>query len=178
MEPPETFKTGDLKLEHVKVKFKAYRQIPEFTVGGEKIGPYEEGETFEIPLWIAEAMEEQRYGKILEDEDERTLINKPLAFESWRSPRELAQLNGDHYPKTRRFLKRLRRLDRESFQKNLRKFEDLIQRRTYKIAVLASKGAKDEKILQNLTPEEKALYMKLRKEIEEWKKEALSLSED
>ena len=91
---------------------------------------------------------------------------------------KISSLPEDFYPLLRRLLMQLESSENngkniKELEKSMRISQDVINCRVKKIVSLASSTPLTSQALQNLTPEEKSLYHRLHKIINEWRKEIL-----
>ena len=172
----------DFDFKNAPVKIVVIRDSPELIVGEKDIGPFKSGQEVEIPYWIAEELVRSGVAKF---GDEDRLGLPALSKVHWRetipTSRQIPQLPEKFYSTLRRFLVELEadtRSDQTKF-KDLEKAvglsKDIVNCRARKIVSLAAAPLQTESVVQNLTYEERALYMRLSDIINDWKKRILSL---
>lgn len=172
----------DFDFKNTPVKIVVIRDSPELIVGEKDIGPFKSGQEVEIPYWIAEELVRSGVAKF---GDEDRLGLPALSKVHWRetipTSRQIPQLPEKFYSTLRRFLLELEadtRSDQTKF-KDLEKAvglsKDIVNCRARKIVSLAAAPLQTESVVQNLTSEERALYMRLSDIINDWKKRILSL---
>ncbi len=172
---PEFF---NLKHSHVKVI--ANRNCPEIKLAGLNVGPFEEGNEYEIQFWIAEELE--KAGIIRFREEERLDANKIYKIhwtERVQTTNQISKLPEKFYPKLRRYLKELKEEAGKNPEK-IREYDkirhsvrDIVNLRLKKIVSLASAPAQTEQMLKNFTEEERFLYDRLYSLIKKWKTKLL-----
>jgi len=177
-----TIEDIDFDFKNAPVKIVVIRDSPELTVGEKSIDPLKSGQEVEIPYWIAEELVRSGIAKF-RDEDRLALavISKVHWRETIPTSRQIPQLPENFYSMLRRFLMELE-ADTRSDQTKLKDLEkaiglskDVVNCRARKIVSLAAAPLQTESIIQNLTSEERALYMKLGDIINDWKRRILSL---
>jgi hypothetical protein len=166
--------------ENSLVKVIANRNCPEIKLGGLTVGPFEEGNEYEVYFWVARELEKLgiirfRSGELLDASELRKIHWK----ESVQTAQQMIGLPKDFYPKLRRYLADLRKEMAENPEK-IREYErvkrlalDILNLRLKKIISIASAPAQTEQVLKNLTDEERFLYEKIYKLISKWKAQLL-----
>jgi len=92
---------------------------------------------------------------------------------------KVSPLSEEFYPQLRRFLANLKKASNNNSEKlqehdkSAKISRDIVNCRVKKIVSLASSPPLPAQALQNLTPEEKALYYRLHRIISEWRKKIL-----
>jgi hypothetical protein len=166
----------DFCFENSLVRIIANRNCPEIKLAGLNVGPFEEGNEYEVYYWTA--LELGKSGIVHFREEEQldvAKLNKIQWTERVQTPGQISRLPGDFYPKLRRHLVKLK----EEITKNpekMREYErakqltqDITNSRLKKIVSIASAPAQTESALRNLTDEEKFLYERLYNLINQWK---------
>jgi len=166
----------DFNFENATVRIIANRNCPEIKLGGLTVGPFEEGNEYEVYYWVA--IELQKAGIAHFREEERldaAKLNKIQWTERIQTPGQISKMPDDFYPKLRRCLEELKEEITRDPEK-MREYErvrhltqDIINSRLKKIVSIASAPAQTENTLRNLTSEEKFLYGQLYKLISRWK---------
>jgi hypothetical protein len=166
----------DFCFENSLVKIIANRTCPEIKLGGLGVGPFEEGNEYEVYYWVALELEKFGIGHFREEEQvDAAKLNKIQWTERIQSPGQISRLPENFYPKVRRYLTKLRAeivRDPEKMREHERVrqlAQDIINSRLKKIISIASAPAQTESALRNLADEEKFLYEKLFKLISQWK---------
>jgi hypothetical protein len=175
----------DFIFENSIVRVVANRNSPEIMVVDLKVGPFEEGNDYELPFWVAIELEKARMVRFRQEE----LLDIPQLHKiHWKervqSISQVAPLPENFYPKLRWCLKRLR----ENAIKNPDKIReymkanqlarDIINNRVKKIVSLASILTPTNQFLKNLTEEELLLYEELHGIISKWRKNILEVSKE
>jgi DNA replication initiation complex subunit (GINS family) len=145
-----------------------------------KVGPFEEGREYEVRFWIAQELE--RVG-IVRFREEDILDVVKLHKIHWKErvqpASKVSPIPEDFYPRLRRYLAYLKKAAQNNaeklkdHEKSVRISHDIVNSRTKKIVSLASSPPLTAQELQNLTPEEKALYHRLHKIIDTWRSRIL-----
>jgi len=174
----------DFDFKHSLVKVIANRNCPEIKLAGLNVGPFEEGNEYEIRFWIAEELEKAGIARFREEERlNTTKIYKIHWTERIQTTNQISKLPENFYPKLRGFLKKLKEEATKNPEK-IREYEkirhlarDIVNLRLKKIVSFASAPAQTEQILKNFTEEERFLYELLNTLIKKWKTNLLELKE-
>lgn len=175
----------DFIYENSIVRVIADRNGPEIKLGGITVGPFEEGNEYEVRTWIANELEKTRIARRREDE---RLDSAKLYKIQWK---ERAQTAGqiirpaeNFYPELRRYIKEVKEESKYSPEK-MREYEramqltqDIVNSRLKKIIMLATTPNQSDHVLRNFTDEEKFLYDQLTKLIHSWRSKITELSEE
>ncbi|MEM2117435.1 MAG: hypothetical protein QW386_00250 [Candidatus Bathyarchaeia archaeon] len=181
---PKTLSTKieslDFKFEHSSVKVIANRNCPEIKLAGLTVGPFEEGNEYEIQHWIASELE--KTGIVRFREQERLDANKLYKIqwtERVQTAGQISKLPENFYPELRRYLTQLKaeiaknpEKTRE-YEKTRQLTQDIVNARLKKIVSLASSPTRTEHMLKNFTGEERFLYEQLYMRIQEWRTQIL-----
>ncbi|MGB9853362.1 MAG: hypothetical protein ACPLRY_00930 [Candidatus Bathyarchaeales archaeon] len=173
-------KALDFMFQNSPVKVVANRNCPEIKLAGLTIGPFEEGNEYEVYYWVACKLE--KFGVVRFRSEElldATKLYKIQWKERVQTAGQLSELPKDFYPKLRRYLTELKDEMAKSPEK-MREYEkakylalDILNLRLKKIVSIASAPAQTEQVLKNLTDEERFLYEKIYKLINKWKTQLL-----
>ncbi|NWG10197.1 DNA replication complex GINS family protein [Candidatus Bathyarchaeota archaeon] len=175
----------DFIFEHSPIKIVANRNCPEIELAGLVVGPFEEGNEYEVQFWIAQELEKTGIARFREEE----VLDAPKLYKiQWtervQTAGQISKLPENFYSKLRRHLTELKN-DAAQTPEKLREYEkikhltrDTVNSRLKKIVSLASAPAQTEQLLKNLTPEERFLYGKLYKLISEWRIKVLDYGGD
>jgi len=185
IKPFPTIKDVDFIFENSPVKIVVNRNCPEIELTGLKIGPFEEGREYQVRYWIAHELERAGIARLREEEilDIRKL-DKIRWKESVQQARQVSPLEGDFYPRLRRYLASLKRgainnpERMEEYQKAVRLSYDVVNCRLRKIVSLAAAPAQTNQTLKNLAAEEDILYERLYSMVNEWKNKILRVSDE
>ena len=174
----------DFCFENSLVKIIANRTCPEIKLGGLGVGPFDEGNEYEVYYWVALELEKFGIAHFREEEQvDAAKLNKIQWTERIQSPGQISRLPENFYPKVRRYLTKLRAeivRDPEKMREHERVrqlAQDIINSRLKKIISIASAPAQTESALRNLADEEKFLYEKLFKLISQWKTQIIEHQE-
>lgn len=173
-------KALDFMFQNSPVKVIANRNCPEIRLAGLTVGPFEEGNEYEVHYWVACKLE--KFGAVRFRSEElldATKLYKIQWKERVQTAGQLSELPKDFYPKLRIYLAELK----DEMAKNpekMREYEkakylalDILNLRLKKIVSIASAPAQTEQVLKNLTDEERFLYEKIYKLINRWKTQLL-----
>jgi hypothetical protein len=169
------------------VKIIANRNCPEIKLAGLAVGPFDEGNEYEVYFWVAKELAAAAMVHFREDDIlDATKLFKAQWKEGVQIPGQISELRNDFYPKLRRFL--LDQKDQATQTQQAEKFQeydrtkqlarDIVNSRLRKIVALAAAPAQSGQILDKLTSEEKILYDQLVKLISEWKAKILQNGAD
>ncbi|MEM4699503.1 MAG: hypothetical protein QXT74_00965 [Candidatus Nezhaarchaeales archaeon] len=134
------------------------------------------GATVEVPRWLASILEAEGYVRVLSD---TSLDLQGLSKLSWREERSpgLVEVDEALYPKIRELLERLEREASTSVEAHAAKRQaevrvlDVIRCRLQKIIQAAVSPSVPKGMLDNLTPEERMLFEKIRWMVDRWASE-------
>ena len=175
-----SLKDFDFMFENSTVKVVANRNSPEITIADLKVGPFEEGNEYELLFWVAQELEKARIVRFRREEMlDMQQLHKIHWKERVQGISRMAELPEDFYPRLRRYLARLR----ENALKNPDKMReymkasqlarDIINNRVKKVVSLASIPTPTNQFLKNLTAEERILYERLHEIISSWRRQIL-----
>ncbi len=174
----------DFDFEHQPTKIVANRNCQEIKLAGLNVGPFEEGNEYEIYNWIALELEKSGIVHFREDENlNMAKLNKLQWSERVQTVGQILRLPEDFYPRLRRYLACLRKEAAKSPEKMLENEKarqltrDIINSRLKKIVSIASAPAQTEQTLKNLTVEERFLYDQLYTFINQWRTQILDYEE-
>ena len=180
-----TIKNLDFNFENSSVKVIANRNCPEIKLAGLTVGPFEEGNEYEVRYWIARELVKSGIARFRAEERlDSTKLYKIQWKERVQKIGQITKLPENFYPKLRRYLKELKEIASKKPEK-MREYEkviqltrDIVNSRLKKIVSLASAPAQTEQILRNLTEEERFLYDRLYKLISEWRTQIIEYEEE
>lgn len=168
--------TLDFSYENSLVKIVANRNCPEIKLAGLTVGPFDEGNEYEVYFWVAKELANSGMVHFREDDIlDATKLFKVQWKEGVQIPGQISELPDDFYPKLRRFISDLKyqaSKETEKYQEyNKAKHlaRDIVNSRLKKIVALSSAPAQTDQVLKKLTKEEKTLFEQLVKLISEWK---------
>jgi hypothetical protein len=173
-------KNLDFCFENSFVRIIANRNYPEIRLAGLTVGPFEEGNEYEIHYWIAQEFAEQGIAHFREEDClDATKLYKVVWKERVQIAGQISELPEDFYPKLRRYLANIK----EEIPKQPEKVQeyekakhltlDIVNSRLKKIVALSAGPAQIDQVLKKFTSEEKIIYEQLGKIISEWKTQIL-----
>ena len=172
--------TLDFCYENSLVKIVANRNCPEIKLAGLTVGPFDEGNEYEIYFWVAKELASSGMVHFREDDIlDATKLFKVQWKEGVQIPGQITELSDDFYPKLRRFISDLKdqaSKQSEKYQEYDRAKQlarDIVNSRLKKIVALSSAPTQSEQVLKKFTSEEKILYEQLVKIISQWKTKIL-----
>lgn len=180
----DRIKALDFIFENSPVKVIANRNCPEIKLAGLTVGPFEEGNEYEVLYWVARELE--KFG-VVRFRSEELLDSSKLYKIHWKervqTAGQVSELPKDFYPKLRRYIAKLE-VEAAKTPEKMREYEkvkqlavDIVNLRLKKIISLASAPAQAEHILRNLTAEERLLYEHIYRLINKWKNQLLEFEE-
>jgi GINS complex protein helical bundle domain len=172
--------TLDFCYENSLVKIIANRNCPEIKLAGVTVGPFDEGNEYEVYFWVAKELAAAGMVHFREDDTlDATKLFKVQWKEGVQIPGQISELSGDFYPKLRRFISSLK----EQASKQSEKYQeydrvkqlsrDIVNSRLKKIVAISAAPAQSEQVIKKFTSEEKLVYEQLVKIISEWKTKIL-----
>lgn len=182
VDPVASIKDADFVYENIAVKIVANRDSPKIDLPGTIVGPFKEGQEYEVRLWVAQELKKVGIARIRMDESlDLMVLNKIHWKERVQASQKVTSVPDDFYPKLRRFLEELNEEaikkpeKRSDYEKAVNLSDDITRMRLKKIVSLASSTSKTQtsQILRSLTKEEKSIYTYLHTIICEWRNEIL-----
>ncbi len=179
--------TLDFCYENSMAKIIANRNCPEIKLAGLTVGPFDEGNEYEVFFWVAKELAKAAMVHFREDDMlDGTKLNKAQWKEVSAIPGQIGELPSDFYPKLRRYLTELK--DQATQSQQSEKFQeydrakhlarDIVNARLKKIVSLAAGPGQSEQVLNKFTKEEKIVHEQLVKIISEWKARILENGAD
>jgi hypothetical protein len=169
-------RTLDMVFEHSLARVISNRNLEEIDLIGLKVGPFEEGNEYEVYYWVADELQKTGIARLRDDD---LLDSSKLYKIQWKeraqTTRQISHLEEDFYPKLRRYMSALRIEAAKSpekileMEKTKQLTKDIVNSRLRKIVSVASAPSQTEQVLKNFTPEERYLYTELCKLISEWR---------
>jgi hypothetical protein len=180
---PLQIKHLDFRFENSLVKVVANRNYPATNLAGLTVGPFEEGNEYEIYFWVAEKLaeagivhfrEENRFGA--------TELYKVQWKERVQVAGQISELPEDFYPKLRRYLndtkKEATQLEKmQEHEKNKQLACDIVNSRLRKLIALSAGPAQADQLTKRMTNEERLIYNQLEKLITNWRNRILQCEE-
>lgn len=170
----------DFDFENSPAPILANRNCPKIELPGLTIGPFEEGNGYDVRYWVAQKLVKSGIARLRKEEMlDTTKIYKIQWKERVQSTRQVSKLPEQFYPKLRRHLVGLRKEiakkpeKMSEYEKVRQVTKDIIISRLKKIVSLASAPAQAQQILKNLAQEEKFLYEEIHKLVSEWRTQIL-----
>jgi hypothetical protein len=175
----------DFIFENSPIQITINRNCPQIELAGMKLGPYQEGEQYEVRYWVAHELEKAGIAHITEQErlDIRKINNIHWKESGIVHARQLSTLEENFYPKLRRYLTDLKRgaignpEKLREYEKVVLMSQDIVNCRLRKIVSLASSPEQTNQILKDLAKEERILYERLHAIINEWKNKILKVTD-
>ena len=173
---PMKIENFDFCFENLLVRVTADRNYPEIKLAGLSVGPFEEGNEYEVYYWIGQELAE---AGIVHFREEDRLNATSLYKIQWKERVQIAgqisELAEDFYPKLRRYLADIKAEiaknpeKAQEYEKAKHLAWDIVNSRLKKIIALSSGPAQTGQIQKKLTCEERFIYEQLGKIISEWK---------
>ena len=182
VDPISSIKDADFIYENLPVKIVANRNSPKIDLLGSSVGPFREGQEYEVRLWVAYELKKAGIARIrMDDPIDLMVLNKIHWKERVQTSQKVTSVPEDFYPKLRRFLEDLNEEaikkpeKRSDYEKAMNLSDDIARMRLKKIVSLASSSSKTQTnlILRSLTKEEKSIYSHLHTIISQWRNEIL-----
>ena len=177
---PAKIGTLDFCFENSPVKIVANRNFAELKLAGLTVGPFDEGNEYEVYYWIAKELAASGIVHLREDEVlDASKIFKVQWKEGVQIPGQISDVPDDFYPKLRRYLAQVKEEivkhpeKLQEYEKAKHLARDIINSRLKKIVALSSAPTQTEQLLKKLTSEEKLIYEQLGKIITTWKTQIL-----
>lgn len=172
--------TLDFCYENSLVKIIANRNCPEIKLAGLTVGPFDEGNEYEVYVWVAKELATAGMVHFREDDIlDATKLFKVQWKEGVQIPGQISELPGDFYPKLRRFIADLKdqsSKQSEKYQEYDRARQlarDIVNSRLKKIVAISAAPTQSDQVLKKFTSEERLVYERLVKIISEWKTKIL-----
>lgn len=173
----------DFCFENSLVSVIADKNYPEIKLAGLSVGPFEEGNDYEMYYWIAQELERER---IVHFNGDALLKMTSLYKIQWKERVQIAgqisELNEDFYPKLRRHLAEIK-AETGKYPEKAQEYEktkhlawDIVNSRLKKIIALSSGPVQIGQIQKKLTCEEQFIYQQLGRIIKEWKSQILDFN--
>ena len=167
------------------MKVIANRNYPEMKLAGLSVGPFQEGNEYDVYYWISQELEKAGIVHLRqEDEIDASKLNKAQYKERIQIAGQIAELPEDFYPKLRRYLKQLKQdiakhpEKIQEYQRAKHLADDIVNSRLKKIVSLSAGPVQAEQILGKLTVEERLAYMQLGKIVSQWRGQILQFESE
>jgi DNA replication factor GINS len=169
----ELFEQREREFLLLPVRVMVKSTVEEVEVGSMMLSRMKEGETAEVPRWVAEELGELGIAEIQEEPFE-TEIFKALTREKMLGSPQLSPLQPNFYLRMRRRLNAIKagsetgKYRRDDYERLKANCYDLIGRRLSKLLSISS-SASLQTIGDKITPEEKVFFTSSRSFSEQWK---------
>jgi hypothetical protein len=174
---PFQIKDLDFRFENILVEAVANRNYPETNLAGITIGPFEEGNEYEIYYWIAEKLAE---ADIVHFREEAQFGASELYKVQWKERVQIAgqisALPEAFYPRLRRYLANLKKEIANGQPEKIKEYEkaaqlalDIVNSRLKKIIALSSVSIQTDQLLKKMAAEERVVYEELGKKVTNWR---------
>ena len=177
---PMEIEKMDFCFENLLVRVTADRSYPEIQLAGLSVGPFEEGNDYELYYWIAQELAGAGIVHFPEDDLlKATSLYKIQWKERVQIAGQISELAEDFYPKLRRYLADIKAEiakhpeKAQEYEKAKHLAWDIVNSRLKKIIALSSGPTQTGQIQKKLTCEERFIYEQLGKIISEWKAQIL-----
>ena len=171
----------DFCFENLLVKVIANLDYPQIKLAGLSVGPFKEGNEYEVHYWIARELVKSSIAHFIVD----ALDSSKLYKIKWRERNQIAgqisKLPDGFYPKLRRYLIKskeeliLHPEKNREYNKAKDLAWDIINLRLKKIVTLSSGPNQTAFLIKKLTQEERFIYYELGRIINDWKEHILTL---
>ena len=178
--PRATIKDMDFNFENSLVRITANRSCPETKLAGLSIGPFEEGNDYEVYYWVASELEKSGIARFREEEIiDAAKLHKIQWTERVQTAGQIPSLPDNFYPKYRRYFAELKKEAARNPEKlrdcdkSKQLIQDIVNSRLKKLIAIASASSRTEQIIRNLTSEERFLFEHLYRLVNEWRTQIL-----
>lgn len=165
----------DFRFENSFVKAVANRNFPETKLAGLTIGPFEEGNEYDVYYWVAEKLAEEGIMHFLEDTQfGPSDLYKVQWKERVQVAGQISELPEDFYPKLRRYLastkKKATQIEKMQEHEKAKQLAcDIVNSRLRKIIALSSGPPQTDQLTKRMSLEERLIYQQLTKLISKWR---------
>jgi hypothetical protein len=159
----ELFEQREREFLLAKARVKIRASVENIEAGDYGIESLTEGQSVELPRWVAEELAELNIAEI-PDEPFETEVFRALSKEKMMGPLQLSTLPENFYVRMRRRVRHLEdaadegKVRRDEFEKLRTVCYDLVGMRLSKLLSLSSTSAKPSDLGEKLTPEERAFF--------------------
>ena len=180
---PTNIERLDFCYENSLTTIVANRNFAEMKLSGLNVGPFDEGNEYQIYYWVAKELQNAGIVHIREEE---LLDGNKLYKIQWKEgvqiPGMISEVPQNFYPKLRRYLffaetEAVQPEKIQEYHKVKALAKDIVNSRLKKIIALSSASAQSEQVLKKLTTEEKIIYEQLGEIISTWKNQILQRQE-
>lgn len=172
------FESAETEFLLSKTRVTMNSPLENIEAGDVKLGVLKQGETVELPRWVAEELTQLNLAEMTEAPFETELF-KALGREKMLGPFQLSGLAPEFYMTMRRRLAYLRaaagegRVRKEDYEKIRASSYDLVGVRLGKLLSLSSSSTSLTTFAEKLTPEERAFFSLAQSFSKEWKNAVL-----
>jgi hypothetical protein len=174
---PLQIKDLDFRFENSLVKAVANRNYPETELAGLTVGPFEEGNEYEIYFWVAEKLAD---AGVVHFREENQFGPSELYKVQWKERVQVAgqisELPEDFYPRLRRYLANLKKEIAKGQPEKIQEHEkaaqlawDIVNSRMKKIIALSTVSGQTDQLLKKMAAEERLIYDQLGKLVTDWR---------
>ena len=171
----------DFRFENSLVKAVANSNFPETKLAGLTVGPFEEGNEYEIYYWIAEKLAEASIVHFREDiQFGPSELYKVQWKERVQVAGQISELPVDFYPKLRRYLANLKKEIAKGQPEKISEHDkgtqlawDIVNSRMKKIIALSTVSGQTDQLLKKMANEERLIYEQIGKTVTDWRKTIL-----
>jgi hypothetical protein len=179
-----SIRDADIDFENSLVRVTANRSCPEIKLAGLSVGPFDEGNDYEVCYWVAAELVRTGVARLhAEDQLDVAKLGKIQWMERVQTAGQTSKLPEGFYPKLRRYIAGARKGIANNPEK-MREFEradqltkDIVNSRVKKIVTFATAAVQTESTLRNLTVEERLLYEQIYQSINRWRTRILNHKE-
>ena len=171
----------DFCFENLLVKIIANLDYPQIKLAGLSVGPFKEGNEYEVHYWIARELIKSSIAHFIVDDLDSSKLYKIKWRERNQIAGQISKLPEGFYPKLRRYLIKSKEEMIINPEKN-REYDkakdlawDIINLRLKKIVTLSSGPNQTDFLIKKLTQEERFIYQDLGRIINGWKEHILTL---
>lgn len=173
----------DFQFENSQVKVIANKNCPQITLAGLTIGPFQEGNEYNLYYWVAKELADAGIVHFRQDDVlDATKLYKIQWKERVQIAGQISEIPEDFYPQLRRYLKTAKTqittqpepAKVQDYQKIKQTANDIVNSRLKKIVSLSSGPTQIDQIIKKLTPEEKQVFNQLAKIIHNWRSRILN----
>jgi len=177
----EKIKKLDFCYENLLVKVISDSDHPEIELAGLSIGPFKQGNEYEVYYWVAKELVASNVVHFRDEELDLTKLYKIQWRERNQIAGQISKLPKEFYPKLRRYLFNYKK-ELSLYPEKIRDYDkakdlawDIVNSRLKKIVTLSSGPNQTDIFLKKLTNEERFVHQKLGQIINNWKDHILSL---
>jgi len=168
------FESAETEFLLSKTRVTMNSPLEDIEAGDVKLGVLRQGETVELPRWVAEELTGLKLAEMTEEPFETELF-RALGREKMLGPFQLSGLPPEFYLMMRRRLAYLRaaadegRVKKEDYEKIGASSYDLVGVRLGKLLSISSSSTSLATLAEKLTPEERAFFALAQSFSKEWK---------